>query len=351
MSQNQNKIKQNINNLSYNIKGIQNNISSISIHIDKSIEDVKYSINGLKQNKNKLQLSNDGIDNSLFNIFGQTNKIDFNVKSILQDQKRQAILGSTKNINFQANLIQKFNQQNKQVSKSIDQLGKKLQQSVKLQKIALQQANKAKQQLIKSREQAASIKSLNEKNIQQAQQAKKQAILAKKQSQNDNRKIKELQEAHNNKIYTICYWVLGIGIFTIAAGIASIFAQIVPLKLSIASIVSGIILVSVSSCIIKWLQEMQIIGAILIGLTFLSLIGITIWMLINRNKATCQLTQFVGHVKEKINPELKQQLFTAKNNIADLVQSNSTKAIVSDVRKKINQSHIKLQLEKIKNKI
>lgn len=341
-------MNQNVDNVIKSIDATTENI----IGIQKDLNDVHKNID---QSKNNLHQNNANTEVHVKAIQNQTKVID---KAVDGTKQQEQVNQSTAKINRQAQLLLRINAQNKKIEDILEKTNALVKQANDRADLVQIELVKQKEQAIKAKTQAQNALALSKKNQQYAKNAKdkseqtqKSIIKAQSTFSKTKQALQKSLQANHQTILYILYGVLTLGILVAAGGAASIFTGFMPPKVGIAAIITGVILFSVSMCIIEYYQAFKIIGLILIILSFIGLGVYVAWHFFISNRANGELVQLIDHTKQHLSDEAKDIVFKAKTNIADAYQSQTTKSVVKSIKKKIDNNKIKQQIRKIKNKI
>ena len=193
-------------------------------------------------------------------------------------------------------------------------------------------------------------------NIQQLNQENAQALTEnglsiqaykkmKKQRDDLIAQNKDLKEQLSSGSRTILMWMIGVSIAGIIAGII-----LLKFDLQVGAVVSGAFIVGLSVCLAieKWMVQLQWAGLIIIALVGLAL-GIYLFFKFFVHKtANVQNTQLIQHMKTGMEQGAKNSYFKAQNSIAGLMQSDSTKKIVSKIKAGLDKAKLKAKRLAIK---
>lgn len=130
--------------------------------------------------------------------------------------------------------------------------------------------------------------------------------------------------------YISMFWV--IGFLLIAAGAAVAFFLNKGYGASLGLI--GLLMIGFASAAHYYMQEIALIGAIILVVGFLSAIGMIAWSTINSKRnatAIREIVEMIQILKETMTDSEKERIF-GENGIASTVQSDLTKEIISKIR-------------------
>ena len=132
--------------------------------------------------------------------------------------------------------------------------------------------------------------------------------------------------------YITMFWVIGFSL--IAAGAAVAFFLNKSYGASIALL--GIIMIGFASASQYYMEQIAFVGAIILGLGFLTGIGMICWQVLRGNKsdtAIKEIVEMIEILRETITEDEKQRIF-GPEGLASKIQSNLTKQVIEEVKHK-----------------
>lgn len=115
--------------------------------------------------------------------------------------------------------------------------------------------------------------------------------------------IKKARDASDNAIRSALRWVIVAGVIALAAG--AFLAIKVNLLAGLATSGAAVLLIAAAAFVSKYLAYLEW-GA---GLLLAGLVGVTVWMVYNRNQAFFQTANLVEIVKQKLDPATLKAVF------------------------------------------
>ena len=143
----------------------------------------------------------------------------------------------------------------------------------------------------------------------------------------DQSKVKAMEKLYG---YISMFWV--IGFLLIAGGAAVAFFLNKTYGASLALI--GLLMIGFASASQYYMEEIALVGAILLVLGFLTAIAMIVWSTINAKRngtAIREIVEMIQILKETMTPDEHDRIFGA-NGVAVQVQSDLTKEIISKIK-------------------
>jgi uncharacterized membrane protein len=149
------------------------------------------------------------------------------------------------------------------------------------------------------------------------------------------------------------FWV--IGFLLIAGGAAVAFFLNKTYGASLAFI--GLLMIGFASASQYYMEEIALVGAILLVLGFLTAIGMIAWSTINAKRngtAVREIVEMIQILKETMTPDEQERIFGV-NGVAAQVQSDLTKEIIAKIKeqngfKKLEEARKAFQANSNKSK-
>ena len=139
--------------------------------------------------------------------------------------------------------------------------------------------------------------------------------------------------------YIMMFWV--IGFVLIAAGAAVAFFLNKGYGASLGLI--GLLMIGFASASQYYLEEIALIGAVIVVLGFLVSVSMIAWSAINSKRSTVavrEIVEMIEILKESMTDSEKERIF-GKDGIATRIQSDLTKEIVNKIREKNGFKNLK----------
>jgi uncharacterized membrane protein len=143
----------------------------------------------------------------------------------------------------------------------------------------------------------------------------------------DQSKVKAMEKLYG---YISMFWV--IGFLLIAGGAAVAFFLNKTYGASLAFI--GLLMIGFASASQYYMEEIALVGAILLVLGFLTAIGMIAWSTINAKRsgtAVREIVEMIQILKETMTPDEQERIFGV-NGVAAQVQSDLTKEIIAKIK-------------------
>ncbi len=143
----------------------------------------------------------------------------------------------------------------------------------------------------------------------------------------DQSKVKAMEKLYG---YISMFWV--IGFLLIAGGAAVAFFLNKTYGSSLALI--GLLMIGFASASQYYMEEIALVGAVLLVLGFLTAIGMIVWSTINAKRngtAVREIVEMIQILKETMTPDEQERIFGV-NGVAAQVQSDLTKEIIAKIK-------------------
>lgn len=143
----------------------------------------------------------------------------------------------------------------------------------------------------------------------------------------DQSKVKAMEKLYG---YISMFWV--IGFLLIAGGAAVAFFLNKTYGASLSFI--GLLMIGFASASQYYMEEIALVGAVLLVLGFLTAIGMIAWSTINAKRngtAVREIVEMIQILKETMTPDEQERIFGV-NGVAAQVQSDLTKEIIAKIK-------------------
>lgn len=130
--------------------------------------------------------------------------------------------------------------------------------------------------------------------------------------------------------YISMFWVIGFILIAAGAGVAFFLNKAYGASLGLI----GLLMIGFASAAHYYMQEIAMIGAIILVVGFLTAVGMIVWSTINSKRnatAIREIVEMIQILMETMTDSKKERIF-GENGIASTVQSDLTKEIISKIR-------------------
>jgi hypothetical protein len=130
--------------------------------------------------------------------------------------------------------------------------------------------------------------------------------------------------------YISMFWVIGFILIAAGAGVAFFLNKAYGASLGLI----GLLMLGFASAAHYYMQEIAMIGAIILIIGFLTAVGMIVWSTINSKRnatAIREIVEMIQILKETMTPDEQQRIF-GEGGLASQVQSDLTKEIIAKVK-------------------